>query len=441
MAENDIYDSETKYKRVISELDNFRYTPKERLTILKLPQKNVGKYFCKNKTNMQYFKPLIKHFEVTDLSYVQRLRRLQTFKQILHYTSKDLKNIDSKDDRQEIENIIILARKDLSDISVSYFIADLKYTWKILFPARDEKGRPDETRIPYCVRHLKRKVDVSREKLRPDRMNIDEYIKILDYASRDPRLQFYIALAYESLGRPQEILRRKLKDIKLYDNYAKIYISEGGKEGCGILRCADSYSYLLKLLDIHPQRSNPKAYIFFLKEGDAAKGMSIALVNKMLRNICEKLKIDKPIRSYSFKRNNVTNLRLLGEDDKDIQSRARWKSTKQLHTYDIASQEEAFEADLIKKGILKPKTKEQKKVAPTTKLCAYCGIINTITAKTCSGCKRLLWKEDIEAEEKDKQKKELDLMNRLERQEKSLEELRIFILKDQKNKRNNIERS
>ena len=72
------------------------------------------------------------------------------------------------------------------------------------------------------------------------------------------------------------------------------------------------------------------------------KQMKPKNVNKMIRKACKDLQIDKPITCYSLKRNGVTMRRLRGESDVEIQHAARWTSTKQLKTYDLSSQDEAF---------------------------------------------------------------------------------------------------
>jgi hypothetical protein len=46
-------------------------------------------------------------------------------------------------------------------------------------------------------------------------------------------MQAYISLAVESLARPQELLYLKVRDVETHENYARISISEHGKEGIG----------------------------------------------------------------------------------------------------------------------------------------------------------------------------------------------------------------
>ena len=95
------------------------------------------------------------------------------------------------------------------------FIRDTKYIWRTLFPDKDEKGRPDETVMPYVVRHLNDRMDKSKEKLRDDKITWNEFEKILNYFNNDIRIQAYLFLALESLGRPQELLYTKIRDVEI----------------------------------------------------------------------------------------------------------------------------------------------------------------------------------------------------------------------------------
>lgn len=424
---NDIYNSKLKYDKLLKYLKSFHIKPNERLKLEGFNQKNVGKYYCRNKANMKYINKLTLHFDNIRISYINRIKRLQYFKQILFYTDKDLADIEKNDDRDEINSIMRQVGKNLSDKSLTYFKQEFKVIWKTLFPVKDEKGRLNEDETPWVVKHLKKNEDPSRKRKREDYLEIDEYLNVIDALSDDKRIQLFCALIYESLGRPQELLYRKIKDVHLEENYGWIDISSHGKEGIGILRCVDSYSYLIEYLNNHPQRNNPEAWLFYIKKAGRYEQMKPHSINKKLRETCKKIGLNKPITCYSFKRNGVTHLRLRGEADKDIQSRARWKTTEQLHTYDISDQKIAFRAELVRKGIIKPESEAEKIDAPTTKPCAFCNTINPLNNKICSSCKRLLWREDIENEEKKKQE-------RIERLEQQLKSISITIAKRFKNK-------
>lgn len=418
MVENDIYDSETKYRRFLANLDSYLKPPH----LVKRHHNSRRKYWIKNKANKKYFLRLGKKFESRDISYIRRIRLFRVFMIVCYVTKKDLKDLKK---REKIDEIVAFAHKVNKSVkSKRDFAIDIKFLWKLLFPEKDEKGRPDETQVPYVVRHLSGKVDKSKEKLRGDKFSLDEFERLIQGFGDDPRMQALLTVSFESLGRPQELLARKIRDVELHDGYAKIYISEHGKEGTGFLRVIDSYFYLTKWLNTHPLKKDKNAYLF-INTGRVNRYQQLKpmAANKLIRDRCKKLDIDKPITMYSLKRNAVTMMRLTGQSDLDIQHRARWKSTKQLHTYDLSGQEESFKIELIKRGIIKSDDKKHNQYKPTTKLCAFCGATNGLAETMCYNCNRPLDREAIDKEinERDNQIKSL---------QQQIQELRDLILPD-----------
>jgi integrase len=378
MAENDIYDNQNKYKRFKVNLGRLTQKPNPH---------SKRKYFCKNPINLQYFENLFLILEAKDISYIRRMRVLQTLKLIAFATNEDLSCLN----RMGVNKIVsFMHTVYTSSKSKSDFIKDMKYIWKCLFPDKDEKGREDETIVPYVVRHLSPSIDKSKEKLRNDRLTFDEYQKIVDYFSKDIRIQSYITLAYESLGRPQEILYIKIRDIEFQDNYAKLYISEHGKEGCGFLLCIDSYPFLIKWLEIHPFKNNPDAFLFITNtKPSSSRQLTPYTINMHLRKACGSLAIKKRITCYSLKRNGVTFRKARGESDVEIQHVARWKSTKQLATYDYTNQEDMLKKQLMRKGLIKQNI-NQERLSPETRKCGFCNANNGFNDIFCKSCKRPL---------------------------------------------------
>jgi len=398
MAEDDIYGNKGRYEQFKNNLDSFLIPPSSK--------SKRRKYYCKNPDNLKYFKQLFIQFEAKDLSYIRRRRILHTMKFIVYSTKKHLKDCDRKD----IDKIMSLMHEThKSPSSKETFIRDLKYVWKILFPETDEKGRPDETIVPYAVRHISGKIDKSRQKLRNDKLTWEEFEQIVDYFSSDPRMQLYLTLSLESLVRPQELLYVRLESIECHDSYAKVFISEHGKEGTGLLQCIDSYPYLIKWLDQHPQKNNGKAFLFVnIGNTNTLKQLKPSNINKMIRKACKDLKINKPITCYSLKRNGVTMRRLRGESDMEIQHAARWTSTKQLKTYDLSSQDEAFKLALEKRGLLKQDKHSEKGLK--TKTCFFCKEKAGFSEINCPKCKRPLDRDTVlEQQKKDEKIQQLKI--------------------------------
>jgi integrase len=391
MAEDDIYGNKNKYESFKNNL-NFLLVRNQR-------KKGNRKYYCKNQNNLKYFRKLFTHFDAKDLSFIRRMRILQTMKFIVFSTTKDLAVCN----RNDINKIMALMHNTYnSPASKETFIIDMKFLWKIHFPEKDQKGRPDETIIPYPVKHISSKIDKSRQKIRKDKFTWDEFEKLINYFGSDPRMQAYLTLSLESLGRPQELLYRRLEDIEHYDWYAKVAISDHGKEGTGFLPCIDSYPYLMKWLAIHPVKHDKKAFIF-INTGNTNFGKQLkpSNINKMLKKACIDLNINQTITCYSLKRNGITIRRLRGESDMEIQHAARWTSTKQLKTYDLSTQDDAFKLALEKRGIIK--ADKTFRDAPKISVCSFCNEKAGFGETVCPKCKHPLDREIIL---KEKQKDE-----------------------------------
>ena len=384
MPENDIYNNKRKYESFLENLELILIPPEKRTD--GRGKKSV--YHCKNGANLKYFRKLAEKFDTKDISYVRRCRILNTLRLICHATRKDLAQCD-RDDIDEI--VAFMHTRYHSQKSKSDFIKDVKHMWKVLFPERDEKERVDETICPYVVRHLKPNGDKSRERARNDKLTWEEFERLIGYFADNPKIQAYVTLSVESLGRPQEILYTKIKDLELHHNYAKLHISEHGKEGIGILQCIDSFPYMLKWYNQHPFRNNREAFLFLNENNEQLKPKQI---NELLKKACRQLKLNKPITCYSLKRNGVTFARLRGESDVEIQHRARWTSTKQLKTYDLSSQEDSFRIALAKRGLIKDD--KYKEFLPRTKTCLFCGFDKIgFTEDTCPKCLHVIDKEKI----------------------------------------------
>jgi len=376
MAEDDLYGNKKRYERFIKNLDNLTQVPKVG---------GMRKYYCKNQINHQYFSKLINHFEVRDLSYFRRVRVLNFFTFITYILDKDLAICD----RNDINGFIAVSHQTYKTAnSKSDVVKELKTIWKVLFPEKDSQGRLDETLTPYVVRHLTRKVDKSKEKLRNDRLTWEEFQRILNFFSNDKRLQAYLMLSLESLGRPQEILYTRIKDYEFHDTFGKVWISEHGKEGTGFLQCIDSYPYVMEWYRLHPLKQDSNAF-FFINIGRKGnyEQLNNHCINQHLYQACKVLQIPKTITCYSLKRNGVTFRRQRGDSDIQIQHAARWTSTKQLKIYDMTTQEDALKIELQKRGMLEEnKTKQDSAI----KMCLFCSHRNGFTADFCINCKRPL---------------------------------------------------
>jgi len=358
MAEDDIYNNKKRYDLLASDFNKL------------LNKASGNKYYCKNKDNIKYFSMLTNSFDIDDLSYIRRLRQLYTLKLLTYYIESDLKDIDNK----TRDNLIIELRKNIKSSNLRRTERDIKRIYKVLF---------DEN-MPEPIKKLKFKVDISRQKAREDKLTYEEFDSIMKFFSHDIVIQAYLSLAFECLSRPQETLFIKIKNLEMHDNYAKIEISEHGKEGIKKLLSIDSFPYILKLYSNHENRKDRNAFLFLNEYNHQLTPFAI---NKKLKRACRNLGIEKCISCYSIKRFGVTFRRLNGDDDVTIQKIAGWSSTKQLKTYDLSDQEDVFKMELIKRGLIKNNNLNKK---PQSKVCQYCGNLIGFSESVCSKCSHII---------------------------------------------------
>jgi len=414
MAEDDIYNSKRHYETIVQRWKDCSYCKKGAKGNTK--QRGAEKYIIKNKSNCKYITKLVKEFEYLDMSYIRRINYLKAFKKTCSLTSKDVKDLD----REDVKGMITKLNKvhKTANTRREYVYLNKKI-WKWLFPELDHKGRPDDTIVPYAWR-VKVHVDKSSQRDRQDKFTDGEYLKIMQALNKDVRMQCYLSMLYECLARPQELLYLNVGDVTLYDNYARVRVGQHGKEGTKDLQVIDGYYYLGKWLNNHPRPKGDKSPLFPpTSNNKKCERMTPFSVTRVLTPLLKKLGIEKKITSYSFKRNGVTSRYKRGEPAQNIQKIAGWTSTKQLKTYDLSEQVEYLDAELIKRGIIKPSDKG-KSIKVDFKQCAFCNEINPKSLHNCSKCGRPLSRKKIIEQEKAKDAE----LSELKEQMKAMQEQR-----------------
>jgi integrase len=322
---------------------------------------------------------------------VRRTRLSHTLLFLTSLTDKDL----SVCTRRDVDAFVAAGHHvNRAAASKADFLKSVKFLWRHLFPEPDQQGRADSSIVPYPVRHLSARVDKSRQRLRNERLTLQDVARIVAYFGADAQMQAYVALAIESLARPQELCYVRMGDVELHESYARIWIRSHGKEGAKFLCCIDSYPYLLRWYERHPFKSDRDAFLF-LARGQRSRQLTPVNINKKLRRACMQLALQKDVTAYSLKRNGVTLCRLRGDSDVEIQHRAGWTSTKQLRTYDLSTPEDSFRQQLAKRGLI-PSEPGQADF-PATRVCA-CGTVVGFADAICSSCRRILDATQIRAQ-------------------------------------------
>lgn len=373
MANDDIYGSKSRYERFLQRLDELVLTPEKR-SYNKNKALIKDSYTCQNPENLKYYKKISKVFDAQDTSYIRRNRLFVTLKLITHATSKNLKDCD-RDDINEI--VAFMHSRYKSAKSKSDFIKDIRYIWRVILPEKDEKGRIDETIIPYSVRNLKAKMDFSKDQMR-DILTNEELKKVIIYFQSNPSIQAYLMFLYDSLVRPQELSYRKIKDLIIFEDYAELKISNHSKEKPRVTFGFEVLSYITNWFNQHPFKNDVNAFLFLNKNN---KQLLSSTVNKSLRKALKELNINKNITCYAFNHAGITN-QIITQGPTVTQKKRGWTGLKQLKTYDHNTYVEAIQAER------RQREKDNTLVNQVT--CGACNANNLKENDYCNNCKRSL---------------------------------------------------
>jgi len=388
MADEDIYGSKRQYGTIVKKIREGTYLQPDKKT----------KYFIKNPANQQYFLKLLDEFDYKDQSYIRRIQYLKALRKTASVTNKDFKEIT----REDVKKIVAHFNQVHKTANTRRdFIHYNQSAWKVFLPEKDAQGRPDDSIIPYPWR-ISRKEDRSRQKKREDFISAEEYRKIISSLSDDVRTQCFFSMMFETLARPQELCYLNVGNVTLYEKYARVSVTEHGKEGTKELQVISGYYYLSEWLNKHPQKHDPKAPLFVtMSNASKDRRLTPKATNKILRGKLKKLGLNKSLTNYSLKRSGVSARYFNGEPAQNIQKIAGWTSTNQLKTYDLTEQRDFLDQELIIKGLKESNGNEEQYIVEKT--CPFCHSKNAYDNAVCYECKRPLSKKVIEEELQEKE--------------------------------------
>ena len=223
------------------------------------------------------------------------------------------------------------------------------------------------------------------------------------------RERCYHMIARDTSCRPHEIIALRIKDVvfKMANDrqYAEVLVN--GKTGSRSVPLINSIPYVKDWLDVHPQRTNPNAYLIFGEGKSYGKKLRPVFITSIYSlykkeffpkllddpNVSpeDKVKIKellkKPWNPYIRRHTALTeNSQLLKEHV--LRQYAGWSPNsnmhqKYLHYFGNESNESILEA-----YGLKPRTEEVDKMKP--RQCPNCIELNKIDSKFCVKCRMVL---------------------------------------------------
>jgi len=164
---------------------------------------------------------------------------------------------------------------------------------------------------PDAVKWVKLKASKDKqreeEQLSYDQFLTEDEIKLLIDTANTIQRKAFIAVAYETGGRPEELLNIRLKDIMFDNKGAKVILR--GKTVERVTRVIAYVPLLKQWLSVHPFKNDPNAYLW-LSESSNSKWKPIGLkgAERMFVDIMKKAGIKKQTRLYILRHSRATHL-------------------------------------------------------------------------------------------------------------------------------------
>jgi integrase len=335
---------------------------------------------------------------------------MRTLNYLSRHTRKNFKDVT----REDIVSFLNSLRKSetedpshrwIGTYNIYLIIMVTFFKW-FYYPKMEPKQRP-RPELLQNVKHLKRKEKSSYKPT--DMWTQDDDLLFLKYCP-SKRDKAYHTMARDTSCRPSELLGLKIKDLvfKLAGErqYAEILVN--GKTGTRAIPLINSIPYIKDMLDSHPQKNNPNAYLIY-SERVFGRRISIfglfhvykryrtklfpSLLKDPLLDPNDKSKIQdllkKPWNPYIRRHSALTEKsKILKESI--LKAHAGWSPTsnvhlKYIHYYGNESSESILEAY----GLINKNKQEIDKLKP--RQCPNCNeSSNKIDSKFCVKCRMVL---------------------------------------------------
>ncbi|MDW0232428.1 MAG: tyrosine-type recombinase/integrase, partial [Nitrososphaeraceae archaeon] len=333
----------------------------------------------------------------------------RTINSLARHVNKNLKNVT----RANVISFLNSLRKSETDDPThkwigtynTYLIILITFFKWLYYPNMEAKQRPRPD-ILQNVKHLKRK---EKSAYKPsDMWSQEDDLLFLKYCPSKRDRCFHM-MSRDTSCRPSEILKLKIKDVvfKMADNrqYAEILVN--GKTGTRSIPLINSIPWVKDMLDSHPQKNNPNAYLIY-SERVFGRKISIfglysiydryktrvypSLLKDPLLDSEDKAKIQdllkKPWNPYIRRHSALTEKSKILKEHV-LRQHAGWTATsnmpeKYIHYFGNESNESILEAY----GLIDKNKQEIDKLKP--RQCPNCSEQNKIDSKFCSKCRMVL---------------------------------------------------
>ena len=215
-------------------------------------------------------------------------------------------------------------------------------------------------------------------------LTLDE-VKRMAESTNNQRDRALIMALYESAARADELLKMKIRDIKM-DRYGAVCMVNG-KTGSRRIRLVDAVPDIQLWINIHPEKDNPDAPVWITqKRGD---DLRYTQFYNILTQAGKKAGIKKRVHPHLLRHSRLTEL-ATKLTDSELKVFAGWGADSRMPGVYI----HLSGADIDKKILsIHGLVEEEERVEDrplTPKKCPRCEIENPPTAKFCYRCSAIL---------------------------------------------------
>ena len=243
---------------------------------------------------------------------------------------------------------------------------------------RDD-GYVDEVSWIKPSKYRNRDDDNTGKIMPEDLLTAEELYSILE-KTRNEKERAMLWMMFEGAFRPGELLNLRVGGIEFKDNY--ILVSTTGKTGKKRVPLVYSLKPLLEWLAKHPQRDEPKAYLWY-SHTSRQKRISYRYLREILKRCTKEAGIKKRVWSYLIRH---TQLTLLAKklSDQTLCVFGNWSPGSRMPArYVHLSGKDVENALLELHGI---KTTDENPTTIRLKVCPRCKEQNTPDSLRCSKC-------------------------------------------------------
>lgn len=214
-----------------------------------------------------------------------------------------------------------------------------------------------------------------------------------------PRDKAMIAMLYDTAARPHELMRLRIKDIAIKENYAQVKLVDHSNPEGRTVPITSSFQYLITWLNTHPLKNNPEASLWVTLRGVPSKvgykGLYLMCTRKLKKLLGHR--IHKPFNPYCMgDHSRLTNLVERGLSEFELKHFRGWKMDSKMPKRYIHMSGKGLNDKMLElAGIKQPELKE-KESPLKPKECYRCKHKNAPDSKYCVQCNFVLSAEAFE---------------------------------------------